>query len=107
MTLTTKRFIVAALSFLFLASLLLVAFQESKRHRVDAGLVPVVTADNKGCVDCHRKDGPALVMEWERSGHAIYGVGCVDCHGAAEGEPDAWLATRLTSILSSSETVPS
>ena len=91
MTLTSKRFIVAGLSFLFLAALLLVAFQESKRHRVDAGLVPMITAANKGCVDCHRKDGPALVMEWERSNHATYGVGCVDCHGAAEGEADAWL----------------
>ncbi len=91
MTLTTKRFIVAALSFLFLAALLLVAFQESKRHRIDAGLEPVVTAANRGCVDCHRKDGPALVMEWERSSHANYGVGCVDCHGAEEGEADAWL----------------
>jgi hydroxylamine dehydrogenase len=91
MTLTTKRFIVAALSFLFLAALLLVAFQESKRHRIDAGLEAVVTAANKGCVDCHRKDGPALVMEWERSSHANYGVGCVDCHGAEEGEADAWL----------------
>jgi hypothetical protein len=91
MTLTSKRFIVAGLSFLFLAALLLVAFQESKRYRVDAGLEPVITAANRGCVDCHRKDGPALVMEWERSNHATYGVGCVDCHGATEGEADAWL----------------
>jgi hypothetical protein len=30
-------------------------------------------------------------MEWERSSHAEYGVGCVDCHGAEKGEVDAWL----------------
>ncbi|MDX1631681.1 MAG: multiheme c-type cytochrome [Thermoanaerobaculia bacterium] len=91
MTLRMKQTIVAGLSFLFLAALLLVAWQESKRHRIEEGLEPVVTAANEACVECHRKDGPALVMEWERSSHASYGVGCVDCHGAEEGEVDAWL----------------
>jgi hydroxylamine dehydrogenase len=43
------------------------------------------------CVDCHRRRSPALVMEWERSRHAKQGVGCPECHGAQQGEPDAWL----------------
>ena len=90
MTLTVKRYIVAVLSFLFLAALLLVAYQESKRHRVEEKLDAVVTAENKGCVDCHSQDGPALVMEWERSSHAAYGVGCIDCHKAEEGDVDGW-----------------
>ena len=91
MTLTIKRYIVAALSFLFLASLLMVAFQESKRHRVEEGLEPVVTAANRGCVDCHATNSPALVMEWEISQHAQFGVGCIDCHAAEEGDPDGWM----------------
>jgi len=91
MTLTVKRYIVAALSFLFLASLLVVAFQESKQHRVDEGLQAVVTASNRGCVTCHSKDSPALVMEWERSRHAQLGVGCIDCHSAEEGDVDGWM----------------
>ncbi len=91
MTLTAKRYIVAALSLLFLASLLLVAYHESKRRRVEEGLEPVITAANRGCVDCHRRDAPALVMEWEHSRHAQFGVGCVDCHRASQGEVDAWL----------------
>jgi len=91
MTLNTKRFIVAVLSFLFLAALLVVAYHESKRHRVEEGLEPVVTKANRGCVDCHSKDNPALVMEWEASEHAIYGVGCLDCHGAEEGDVDGWM----------------
>ena len=90
MTLRTNRFFVAALSFLFLASLPLVASGDSASPAADAGSNAIVSADNQGCVDCHRKNGPAMVMEWERSGHAQYGVGCVDCHGAAEGEVDAW-----------------
>lgn len=49
-----------------------------------------VSADNKACVACHRKNSPALVMEWERSRHAPAGTGCVECHGAKEGEPTAW-----------------
>ena len=51
---------------------------------------PVITEENKACVDCHRKNSPALVMEWERSKHGQVGTGCRDCHGAKEGEPDAW-----------------
>ncbi|MFQ5902734.1 MAG: multiheme c-type cytochrome [Candidatus Binatia bacterium] len=90
MSLTAKRLIVAGLSFLFLAALLLVAYQESKRHRIEEGLEPVITANNRGCVDCHRKDGPALVKEWEHSRHAQFGVGCVDCHQAEEGDIDGW-----------------
>jgi hypothetical protein len=90
MTLTAKRFVVAALSFLFLAALLVVAFQESRRLRVEEGLTPVITAVNVGCVDCHRRDSPALVAQWEHSRHAQLGVGCVECHGAEKGEVDAW-----------------
>lgn len=48
------------------------------------------TADNT-CAGCHKRQNPALVMEWERSAHAKNDVGCEVCHGAAEGEPDAWM----------------
>ncbi len=51
---------------------------------------PVITDENKACVDCHRKNSPALVMEWERSRHAGVGVGCRDCHGAKESKPGVW-----------------
>lgn len=90
MTLSTKRYIVGALSFLFLASLLLVAYQESKRHREEEAPGAIVTAANEGCVTCHLRDSPAMVMEWQRSRHAQFGVGCVDCHAAIKGEIDAW-----------------
>lgn len=96
MSLTVKRYIVAALSFLFLSALLLVAYQESKRHRVEEGLEPVVTAANKGCVDCHRTDAPALVMQWEQSRHAQFGVGCIDCHRAEKEDIDGWLHEGVT-----------
>ena len=90
MSLTVKRYIVAVLSLFLLAALLVVANQESKRHRQEEGLEAVVTAANKSCVECHRTDSAALTMEWERSSHAKYGVGCYDCHQAEEGDVDAW-----------------
>ncbi len=50
-----------------------------------------LSQDTQSCVDCHRKTSPALVMEWERSLHSQNDVGCAECHGGNEGEPDAWL----------------
>lgn len=90
LSLIEKRYIIGGLSFLLLAALLLVAYQESKRLRAEEKLDPVVTAANKSCVECHKQDSPALVMEWERSEHAKFGVGCIDCHRAEEGDVDAW-----------------
>ena len=90
MSLNSKRMIVAGLSFLFLIALLLVAYQESKRHRVEQQLEAVVTTANSGCVKCHQTDAPALVKDWESSRHAQLGVGCVDCHQAEKGDIDAW-----------------
>jgi hydroxylamine dehydrogenase len=90
MSLMIKRYIVAVLSVFFLAALLLVAYTESKRHREEEKPGPVVTAANEGCVTCHAKDSPALVMEWEHSRHAEFGVGCVDCHGAEKEDVDGF-----------------
>ncbi len=90
MTLIAKRYIVGILSFLFLGSLLLVAYQESAHKRAEERPGAIVTAVNEGCVSCHRKDSPALVMEWEHSRHAQFGVGCYDCHAAEEGDIDGW-----------------
>jgi hypothetical protein len=90
MSLEAKRLVVAALSFLFLASLLVVAYHESRQRRVEERPAAIVTASNRGCVDCHRTDAPALVMEWARSRHAQLGVGCLDCHSAEKDEVDAW-----------------
>ncbi len=43
------------------------------------------------CVTCHREHSPALVMQWENSRHAQNEVTCLECHGAEEGEVDAWM----------------
>jgi predicted CxxxxCH...CXXCH cytochrome family protein len=51
---------------------------------------PLAAVAAEDCVECHRQQSAALVMEWERSLHAAEGVSCIDCHGAAAGENDAW-----------------
>ena len=91
MSLNTKRIIVGALAFLFFLALLVVAFQESKMKRIEEKELAIVTKINRGCVDCHTKDSPALVMEWEISSHARVGIGCIECHSANEGDIDGWM----------------
>jgi len=55
----------------------------------------ITPAQNKACADCHRKNSPALVMEWERSAHFQRSVGCLDCHASEKGKPGAWLHEGL------------
>ncbi len=46
--------------------------------------------ESEKCVACHKKQSPALVMEWERSRHGQSDIGCFDCHGADKSDVDAW-----------------
>jgi hydroxylamine dehydrogenase len=42
------------------------------------------------CLACHKEKTPGLYRQWEHSRHSGAGVGCLDCHAAAAGEPDAF-----------------
>lgn len=90
MSLNFKRIIVAILSFLFLLTLIVVAWVEGLKQRVQAKPEPVVVGDNKACYDCHKEKTPGVSSQWVDSTHADTGVGCYDCHQAQEGEADAW-----------------
>lgn len=93
MTLKTKRIIIAILSAAFLVSLILVQWMEVVRKRQEAGLAGphvIVPASSKQCVDCHGQANPGIVSHWQGSTHAEKGVGCVECHQAENGEPDAF-----------------
>lgn len=102
MTLDQKRMIVAALSFLFLASLLLVAWVEGGKERIHPKPRPVVGADSAKCLQCHEQKTPVIAAQWTDSRHAQLGVGCYECHRADEKEPDAflhegkWIATIVS-----------
>ncbi|MBI5595077.1 MAG: cytochrome C552 [Elusimicrobia bacterium] len=47
-------------------------------------------AVESGCVMCHTRQSPALVLEWKKSGHAKAGVDCLTCHEGTEGDQGAW-----------------
>ena len=94
MTLETKRIIIASLGALFLLSLVFVQWMETARKAEEAGLrAPhvAVPASSKDCVDCHVQANPGIIHHWRGSTHAEKGVGCVECHQAAEEEADAYL----------------
>jgi hypothetical protein len=47
---------------------------------------------SESCVTCHtgEKVGVAAISEWQESTHAKEGIGCIDCHRAEPGDPDAF-----------------
>ena len=93
MSLEQKRWIIAALGFLFLLSLVYVQRLEVARKHEEAGLAEhavAVPANSKACVDCHRQNTPGIVDHWRGSRHARAGVGCVECHQAAADDVDAF-----------------
>lgn len=42
------------------------------------------------CITCHRESNPGLHDQWKHSKHGQAGVGCLECHGAEEGEADTF-----------------
>ena len=93
MTLDTKRFIIGGLGLLFLFSLVLVQWTETVRRAEEAGLrggTVEPPASSRACVDCHSQMNPGIVDHWRGSTHAATGVGCVECHQSAVGEPDSF-----------------
>ncbi len=93
MTLETKRWIIAALGFLFLLSLVLVQWMETARKAEEAGLAKAhiaVPDSSKECVKCHDQSTPGIIGHWEGSTHAEKGVGCVECHRAESFDADSF-----------------
>ncbi|HPR62763.1 MAG TPA: multiheme c-type cytochrome [Thermoanaerobaculia bacterium] len=54
-------------------------------------LVTSLLLGSAPCTTCHTKVTPGIVKQWESSKHFKAGIDCADCHGAEEGEPDAFL----------------
>jgi len=43
------------------------------------------------CMTCHKKESPGLYRQWYMSEHAVHNVTCIECHGAARDEVDAYV----------------
>lgn len=91
-TLKTKQIVIAGLSFLLLAALIVVGYVESVRRIPGAKPRVVLSGDNAKCVKCHENASNArtVVMQWRESVHAQKGVGCLECHQANENDVDAY-----------------
>jgi len=104
MSLRFKQILIIGLSVVFLASLVLVQYMEVARKQEEVGLreATITVPDNsRECVDCHAQANPGIVAHWEGSTHAEKGVGCVECHQAEEGDPDAFLhyGPRIATVV--------
>lgn len=60
MTLDEKRWVVAALSFLFLGALLIVAWVEGGKQRIQPEPEPVVAGESLKCYSCHEDETPVI-----------------------------------------------
>src|SRR5690606_28871596 len=40
------------------------------------------------CAECHRRETPSVLHQYEASRHAAEGVSCLDCHRAREGQEE-------------------
>jgi hydroxylamine dehydrogenase len=40
------------------------------------------------CIECHKKENPALFTDWTYSRHASANITCLDCHQADPSDPD-------------------
>lgn len=71
-------------SFVKASVVLLVAVQ------VKAGpTLPVLSAQSKACIACHKDTSPGIFKQWGGSTHFRANVGCYECHRAEKGEADA------------------
>jgi hypothetical protein len=85
-----RLLLVAAPSFLLPIALIVAARAQGVPERARGGPEPAASGDSAACVQCHRKESPALVAQWSGSGHARAGVACYECHQAEASDPDAF-----------------
>lgn len=104
MTVKNKQVVIATLGVLFLISLIFVQWMEIVRKREEAGIAAphiAVPASSKQCVDCHKKETPAIVDHWLSSKHARRAVSCYECHQAEKTDVDSFehYGSRIATIV--------
>lgn len=55
-----------------------------KEFRIERSMSPQAVA----CIQCHKVESPGLFADWAHSRHASANITCLDCHQAAETDPD-------------------
>jgi hydroxylamine dehydrogenase len=89
-TVNAQKWLIGIFSVLLIVVLIIVAGVEMKRTRLERPEIEISGA-TEDCITCHEKKGVAVKLtgEWKLSEHAEMGIGCMECHGAQEGEWDA------------------
>ena len=70
--------------------------------RAQAILLPELSKQSKECIECHRAEDVGIYQQWGESRHFRANVGCFECHGAKEGELDAFehFGRQIATIVS-------
>jgi len=55
--------------------------QDLKRPSIRKGLETAARDQAAGCVECHTRITPGIVVDWQLSKHSNNEVGCITCHG--------------------------
>jgi hydroxylamine dehydrogenase len=77
-------FIAVVIAAAMIAAALIV---NSRRPRVETqGPTAANIRAGGKCAECHSRETPAIVHEYEMSRHAAVGVNCLECHGVQSGQ---------------------
>jgi hypothetical protein len=57
---------------------------KAKEFRLERAMPPQAVA----CIECHKRESPAIFTDWAHSRHASANITCLDCHRAEENDPD-------------------
>lgn len=95
MSLNSKRIVVFVLGVALCVALIMVAELETRKGLAPedmpmSSVIALVPETSQSCIECHANQSPGIIDHWKNSTHAAKGVGCVECHSAREGEPDAF-----------------
>jgi hypothetical protein len=84
-----QRFGTVFIAVIIAAALIVAAFIiNGRRPRVETEQPAAANVRASGkCAECHARETPAIVHEYEMSRHAARGINCLDCHGPAENQP--------------------
>ncbi|TKB74742.1 MAG: cytochrome C552 [Nitrospira sp.] len=85
------RYVVGGLGLILFLALTGVGYIQVEERR-GGGPRPMVSAENKRCIDCHMaKDiSVGAINDWKESRHAPKGIGCVECHRAQKEDADSY-----------------
>ncbi len=87
---TIQQLLIGIFSILLIVSLMIVASVETKKTKDHEPEIDVDKISAR-CISCHEQEHVAVtqITAWEGSEHAVQGIGCNECHEAAEGDFDA------------------